>query len=205
MHSYNFPKRSTHRYHCRLKGWDMKIMLSSFTIRHWTCLLCYTVWLYATGRVDYVIQFDDTPMEMIILSNLTICQSTFWLRYPIWHDAPALVDYVIQFDNTPLDLLIMLYNLTIRHWACWLCYTIWRNANGHVDYVIQFGDKSLDMIMFPNLTIRHWTLATSASVLQRLKFLSCKWLLLFKWYCVQMMLPHLSKLRCTVCYLVSCY
>ena len=167
-------------------------MLYSLTRRHWTCWLCYTIWRYASGLVDYVIQFDDTPLDLLImLYNLTIRHWACWSPYTIWRYATGLVDYVIQFDDTPLDMLTMLYNLT----------------KTPMDILIMLSNLVIShwTWLLSNLTIHHWTLETSASVLQRLKFLSCKWLLLFNWYCVQMMLPHLSKLRGTVCYLGSCY
>jgi hypothetical protein len=65
---------------------DLLITLYNLTMRHWTCLLCYTLddrpldliicytfWKYVTEHVDYVILFNDTPMDMVtMLSNLKI-------------------------------------------------------------------------------------------------------------------------------------
>ena len=122
----------------------MKIILSNLMIRHWTCLLCYKIWRYATGQVDYVIQFDETPMDILITPSDLVIRHWTWLCYPIWQFANRHVDYVIQFDVTPLDLLIMLYNLTIRHWTSWLCYTICETPTDI-------------LIMLSNLVVSHWT------------------------------------------------
>ena len=140
---------------------------------------------WGSGIHSQYVETNKTYKYHVSAKCIVLLSKTQYLPLSLWMKGLGHEDYVIKFDDTPLDMFIMLYNLTIRHWTCWLCYPIWRNANGHLDYALQFGDKSLDMIMLSNLTIRHWTLAASASVLQRLKFLSCKWLLLFNWYCVQ--------------------
>jgi len=69
-------------------------MLSNLTRHHWTCWLCYRIWRYTTGHVDYVIQFNETPMDILImLNNLAISHST-WLCYPIWRHATGLLQPV---------------------------------------------------------------------------------------------------------------
>lgn len=71
-------------------------MLSNLTRGHWT----------------YVIQFDDTPLDLLImLYNLTIRHWTCWLCYTIWRNANGHLDYAIQCGDKPLDT-IMLSNLT---------------------------------------------------------------------------------------------
>jgi hypothetical protein len=180
------------------------IMLSNFTIRQSTCLLRYSIWSDATGLVHYVIQFDDTPLDLLImLYNLTIRHWICWLCYrfadtpldllccTIWRNATGLVDYIIQFDDTPMDILIMLSNLVISHWTC-LCYPIWRYATGLLQPVqVSFnGWNSLAVNDYCYLTgtVCRWCcliyqsyVALSATLVLAIRWGSETWVLTHNW------------------------
>jgi hypothetical protein len=165
-------------------------MLSNLTRHHWTCWLCYTIYRYATALVDYVTQFDDTPLDLLImLYNLKIRHWTCWLCYTIWRYATGHVDYVIKFDETPTDILIMLSNLVISRWT-WLCYPIWRYAAGLLQPVqVSFnGWNSLavnDYCYLTGTVCRWWCL-----IYQRYVALSSTLFLLIRWGSETWVLTH---------------